>query len=92
MPGKQSLLGIGIVLLSAILIGLAPNAAKVAYQEGADPLAVITFRTITEPMFAIFLAIILLQEWLSPLQWLGVAIVIGSLLKFESAEKPSASA
>jgi drug/metabolite transporter (DMT)-like permease len=38
--------GIGIVLLSALLIGLAPNAAKIAYEEGADPLAVITFRTV----------------------------------------------
>ena len=62
MPGKQSLLGIGIVLLSALLIGLAPNAAKVAYEEGADPLAVITFRTaIGAVVIAIYLTV--RQQW-----------------------------
>jgi drug/metabolite transporter (DMT)-like permease len=38
--------GIGMVLLSAIVIGLMPSATKVAYQEGANPLAVITLRCI----------------------------------------------
>ncbi len=40
--------------------------------------------TVTEPIFANFLAILLVHEWLTPLQWLGVAVVIGSLLKLDS--------
>lgn len=40
--------------------------------------------TITEPLFAIFIAIALVNEWLSALQWIGVAIVVGSLFKFET--------
>ncbi|MCU9849764.1 DMT family transporter [Defluviimonas sp. WL0024] len=43
---SSSLAGIGIVLLSALLIAFAPNAAKIAYREGADLTAVITFRTL----------------------------------------------
>jgi len=45
-PSRQNSIGIGVVLLSALLIGMAPNAAKIAYQEGANPLAVITFRSV----------------------------------------------
>ena len=40
----QQYLGIGMVLLGAFAIGLMPSAAKIAYQEGANPLAVITLR------------------------------------------------
>ena len=40
------ILGICLVLFSALLIATVPNAAKIAYQHGADPLAVITVRTI----------------------------------------------
>ncbi len=38
--------GIGFVLLSAVLLATAPNAAKIAYQEGANPQAVISIRTL----------------------------------------------
>jgi drug/metabolite transporter (DMT)-like permease len=48
--------------------------------------------TVTEPIFAIFLAIILVNEWLTPWQWLGVVLVIASLFKFESAGKTSTAA
>lgn len=36
--------GVGMVLLGAVAIGLMPSATKIAYQEGANPLAVITLR------------------------------------------------
>lgn len=42
--------------------------------------------SLSEPVFAIFLAIILLHEWLTALQWIGVAIVVGSLVRFETAD------
>ena len=44
-PARR-LVGVGCVLLSAFLIAVTPNAAKIAYQEGANPLAVITFRCV----------------------------------------------
>ncbi len=43
--------------------------------------------TTSEPLFAILLAIALVNEWLSPLQWVGVALVILALLKFETASQ-----
>jgi drug/metabolite transporter (DMT)-like permease len=46
MSSRSKRFGIGVFLLSALLIGLAPNAAKIAYEESAGPLAVITFRTV----------------------------------------------
>ena len=48
--------------------------------------------TITEPIFAIFIAILLSGEWLAPLQWVGVALVIGSLFRFETAINTSSKA
>lgn len=44
-PSRQGF-GIGIVLFAGIFIGLLPNAAKIAYQEGANPLAVLTVRSV----------------------------------------------
>ena len=38
--------GVGFVLLSAVLLATAPNAAKIAYQEGANPQAVVSIRTL----------------------------------------------
>lgn len=50
--------GIGIVLFSAFLIGMAPNAAKIAYLDGANPLTVICFRTFIGAIgLALFLAL-----------------------------------
>lgn len=47
LPDKsRQYFGIGMVLLAAVVIGLMPTATKVAYQEGANPLAVITLRCI----------------------------------------------
>ena len=42
----QQYWGVGMVLLGAVAIGLMPSATKVAYQEGANPLAVITLRCV----------------------------------------------
>ena len=38
--------GIAMILLSAVIVGLLPNSAKIAYQEGVNPLAVITIRCV----------------------------------------------
>ncbi len=49
MPGESQskrITRIGIVLVSAVLLATAPKAAKIAYQEGANPQAVITIRTL----------------------------------------------
>jgi drug/metabolite transporter (DMT)-like permease len=43
---SQQYFGIGMVLLASVVIGLMPSAAKIAYQEGANPLALITLRCI----------------------------------------------
>ena len=42
----QQYWGVGMVLLGAVAIGLMPSATKIAYQEGANPLAVITLRCV----------------------------------------------
>ncbi|MFT5549416.1 MAG: drug/metabolite transporter (DMT)-like permease [Candidatus Azotimanducaceae bacterium] len=46
VSNSRQYFGIGMVLLGAIVIGLMPSATKIAYQEGANPLAVITLRCI----------------------------------------------
>ncbi len=38
--------GIGMILLGSVFVGVMPNAAKIAYQDGANPLALILLRTI----------------------------------------------
>jgi drug/metabolite transporter (DMT)-like permease len=56
-PPRQGF-GIGIVLLAGVFIGLLPNAAKIAYQEGANPLAVLTIRCVLGTMgLGIYLAV-----------------------------------
>ena len=39
--------------------------------------------SIFEPIIAILLAIIFIQEWLSLAQWIGAIIIVGSLYLFE---------
>jgi drug/metabolite transporter (DMT)-like permease len=43
---KNQLLGVVLVLLGALAIGIMPSAAKIAYQEGANPLAAILLRSL----------------------------------------------
>ena len=45
--------------------------------------------SLSEPIFAILLAIVLVQEWLSLVQWVGVFIIVGSLYLFELFSKPA---
>lgn len=61
-PPLRRILGIGVVLLSSVLISLAPIAAKTAYQEGANPLAVITYRTLIG-MVVLAIYLTLRQQW-----------------------------
>ena len=43
---KSQLLGVVLVLLGALAIGIMPSAAKIAYQEGANPLGAILLRSL----------------------------------------------
>ncbi len=38
-----------------------------------------------EPLLSIVLAAVILGQWLSPVQWLGAAIMIGAIVLFEAA-------
>ena len=38
-----------------------------------------------EPLLSILMAAVILGQWLSPLQWLGAAIMIGAIVLFEAA-------
>jgi len=42
-----------------------------------------TMLTVVEPVFTILLAMALFGEWLSTVQWLGVAVVVAGLLLLE---------
>lgn len=43
-PRRRRLLGIGLALLSATSFGVMPVLAKIAYDDGAEPIAVLTVR------------------------------------------------
>jgi drug/metabolite transporter (DMT)-like permease len=43
--------------------------------------------SILEPVLTILFAILLVQEWLTAIQWLGVALVVASLLVMEKPRK-----
>jgi drug/metabolite transporter (DMT)-like permease len=43
--------------------------------------------SISEPVMIIIVAVLLIDEWLTPIQWLGVMLVIGSLLALELPKK-----
>ena len=50
--------------------------------------------SISEPILIILVAIFLVDEWLSPVQWLGLMLVIASLVVIELPgirAKPGAS-
>ncbi|MFT5114456.1 MAG: drug/metabolite transporter (DMT)-like permease [Parasphingorhabdus sp.] len=43
---SPELIGVGMVLLSALVFGVAPSAGKIAYQEGANPITVVFTRCV----------------------------------------------
>jgi drug/metabolite transporter (DMT)-like permease len=43
--------------------------------------------SISEPVMIILVAIVLVDEWLSPIQWLGIMLIIGSLAVLEIPKK-----
>ncbi|MFT7672722.1 MAG: drug/metabolite transporter (DMT)-like permease [Gammaproteobacteria bacterium] len=43
---REQLIGVILVLLGALSIGIMPSAAKIAYQEGANPIAAILMRSL----------------------------------------------
>jgi drug/metabolite transporter (DMT)-like permease len=43
--------------------------------------------SISEPVMIILIAILLVDEWLTPLQWLGMSMIIGSLFVIELPRK-----
>lgn len=47
--------------------------------------------SIAEPVFIVLAAIVLVDEWLSPLQWFGLVMVIGSLVVIELPKKTKPS-
>lgn len=44
--------------------------------------------SIAEPVLIVLAAVVLVDEWLSPLQWFGLIMVIGSLIVIELPKKP----
>ena len=43
--------------------------------------------SIVEPVFIVLAAVVLVDEWLSPLQWFGLVMVIGSMIVIELPER-----
>ena len=43
--------------------------------------------SIVEPVLIVLFAIMLVHEWLTAIQWLGVALVVASLLVMEMPRK-----
>ena len=48
--------------------------------------------SIAEPILIILVAILLVDEWLSPIQWMGLSLVIASLVVIELPKKKPATA
>ena len=41
-----------------------------------------------EPLLGILFAVAILGEWLQPVQWAGIAVVLAALIAFEWVGKP----
>ena len=70
----------GLLLLKAIMVGASWMCAFVALKH--LPISTATTIRATSPMWTIFLAIIWLNESLNVLQWLGVAMILGSFFGY----------
>jgi len=73
--------------------GVTTTTGYILFFVGARAIGVTraAIWSVTEPVFAILFAILLVAEWLTPWQWLGVAVVVGSLFLFERAANPPAA-
>lgn len=95
-PRHRRLLGIGLALLSATSFGVMPVLAKVAYDDGAEPIAVLTVRFALAA--AVLLVLVRLRRELLPrgrtagaLIGLGAVGYVGmSLCYFFALERISA--
>ncbi len=66
-----------IVLLKAVLVSISWVSGLIAMKH--LPLTTVSTIKASRPMFVVIFSIILFGERLSPLQWLGVAIVMAAL-------------
>ena len=66
-----------IVLLKAVLVSISWVSGLIAMKH--LPLTTVSTVKASRPMFVVIFSIILFGERLSPLQWLGVAIVMAAL-------------
>lgn len=72
VPPQAWFLYLGVVTAALALLAFSWGAARLS------PTA-LTVATLVEPLTAVVLAAVLLGERLSPLQWLGGALLIGSI-------------
>lgn len=80
----RTLLGIGLVVLSAVAIGLVPTAAKLAYEGGSNTMTVITLRSLFMVM-VVGVGLKLLGRSLSiSRRGLGICVVTGIIFAIMS--------
>lgn len=75
--------------LSIFAAGISFILGYVFFFMGADIIGSsrASMLSIAEPVFIVLAAIALVDEWLSPLQWFGLVMVIGSLIVIELPKK-----
>lgn len=75
--------------LSIFAAGVSFILGYVFFFLGADIIGSsrASMLSIAEPVFIVLAAIALVDEWLSPLQWFGLVMVIGSLIVIELPKK-----
>ena len=84
-PQKRAeMLGTVFVLLGALAIGLMPSAAKIAYQEGANPLAAIILRSVIGIIGVSIYLLIRRQSFGFSHAALNAGIVVGIAQAFNS--------
>jgi drug/metabolite transporter (DMT)-like permease len=81
--------GTSLGWISILAAGVSFILGYVFFFLGADIIGSsrASMLSIAEPVFIVFAAIVLVDEWLSPLQWFGLVMVIGSLIVIELPKK-----